>query len=58
MVRLLAAIIAFAGLTLGAMAWAESGTGLTSLDSTVATLRAGSVRGGRVYVGGGLRSGK
>jgi hypothetical protein len=46
------------GLTAGGWAMASSGTGLSNDLSQNASLRAGSVVGGRVLVGGGIHSGK
>jgi len=58
MTRAAVTLLVFSSLTVGG--WWASGLGLFAmdLDDTVADLRAGSVRNGRVYVGGGLRGGK
>ncbi|MCB9664352.1 MAG: hypothetical protein H6732_09575 [Alphaproteobacteria bacterium] len=58
LVRAAVAAAFFCVTTAVALAAAEAGWGAQDLDATVASLRAGSATGGRVYVGGGLRSGK
>jgi hypothetical protein len=57
-VSLVVLFFVLCGLTAGGWAMASSGTGLSNDLSQNASLRAGSVVGGRVLVGGGIHSGK